>query len=144
MMSLTSFSLWIEWGLLAVFLLLVAGLFFGFYMKASDKYADSRPDGSRSTSKLGFFNRDKRGISRVPCNMVLELRDRTDYVITGSGRMINLSNSGACFTSRTMLSLGERIQGRLKSESNEIIRISGEIVWIRPGGTGVLYGLQFR
>lgn len=144
MMTLSSFSIWVQLGLLAMFVVLVSSLLIGFYLKADHKYERGLSGQTFGSGKLGFFQRDKRRADRVPCYLVFELRDKTEHGSTGSGRLLNLSTTGACLSSRVALSLGELIQGRVRSEEAEDVRISGRVVWARPTAGTTLYGIRFR
>jgi len=131
-------------GLLAMFVVMVGTLLIGFFLRTLHHYDAPRDKSIHSRGRWGFFNRNNRRAERMPCDLKLELLDRTAYVTTGTGRLLNLSTTGACLKSRVTLSLGERVQGRVQSEANERIHISGYIVWIKPGSMGTFYGLQFR
>ncbi len=144
MMTESSLSIWIELGLLATFMIFAVSLLVGVYLKTHDKFGEGNDKPIRSIGKWGFFSRNKRRSDRTICNLTLDLLDQTHLVKTGSARILNLSTSGACMVSRVTLSLGEQIQGRLISMENERVKISGRVVWIRPGGSGVFYGIHFR
>ncbi len=135
--------MWIELGLLVTFGVMVASLLLGFYFKARDKYGETHEKPMHATGKWRFFNRNHRSSDRMACDLRLELVDQTHLVKTGSARLLNLSTSGACMISRVTLSLGERIHGRIMSLDNERVKISGRVVWIRPGGAGAYYGIRF-
>jgi hypothetical protein len=145
MMDFFSFPAWVQLGLLATFVTLVMSLLFGFYLRSSAKMRGSLSHLDGASRKVGFFGRETRGVDRVPCDLPLELLDRSEYMKTGSGRLLNISTNGACFASKVILTLGERIQGRVWSPKEGKIKISGDIVWVRPGGDrGILYGIRFN
>jgi hypothetical protein len=78
----------------------------------------------------------------MPCNLLLEILQGGR--VTGTGRLINLSPSGACFASNSPLRRGDFVLARLPALRNGINKISGEIVWHKTTPRSTLYGVRLN
>ena len=85
---------------------------------------------------------EKRRHVRRPCNVFLELFNETDRA-SGDGRLLNLSEEGALFSSKSNLRFGDRILARPAQPTSGLSRLTGRVVWSRPRLFVTLYGIRF-
>ena len=87
--------------------------------------------------------KDKRRATRTKHDSVLELYDEGGHFITGTGRLVNFSKVGICFSSTQRLRKGERVGVRLRLLNERTFEVSAHVVWIKKKPTAALYGLAF-
>jgi hypothetical protein len=87
--------------------------------------------------------KDKRRAPRHKHDSVLELFDREGHFITGTGRLVNFSKVGICFSTTKILKMGEPLHARLRLLSEGMLEVSAKVVWIRKQPNTILYGLAF-
>src|ERR1051326_8628461 len=110
----------IQMGLLLSAAGLLGGALYGMYLngeRISWKIQWHLPQWIRSSEQ------EKRRAARLKCNLFLELLDGER--IAGTGRLINLSSSGACFESTKILHTGDPILARMPSLRKGANKISG-------------------
>lgn len=61
-----------------------------------------------------------------------------------SGKLIDISAGGACFTTTKELKTGDSITATVRVFGEGVRVISGRIVWTRQDKRGTLYGLKFE
>lgn len=93
--------------------------------------------------KWGMFSRDLRSVRRVACNISLQVFDREGIMPSGSGRLVNFSNQGACVVTTTPFLIGDSFIARMQSEKHKNARVAGRIVWFKPEGDLYTYGIQY-
>ena len=86
---------------------------------------------------------DKRRAARSKHDSVLELYDEGGHFITGTGRLVNFSKVGICFSTTQALGKGERLRARLRLLREGALEVAAHIVWIRKKPNTILYGLAF-
>ena len=86
---------------------------------------------------------DKRRAPRRKHDSVLELYDEEGHFITGTGRLVNYSKVGVCFSTTKALKIGERLRARLRLLGEGSLEVSACVVWARKNPNTVLYGLAF-
>ena len=87
--------------------------------------------------------KDKRRAPRSRHDSVLELYDEEGHFITGTGRLINFSKVGVCFSTTKALKTGERLRARLRLLREGTLEVSARVVWTRKKPNTILYGLAF-
>src|SRR5258708_229242 len=121
MTALSPFWIGIQMGLLALSAALLAGSLYGMYVRTENISRDilRRPG-------LGFaMGAEKRRADRHPCNLLVELLDEAERT-AATGRLLNLSTSGACFASAKVLHTGDPIVARLPTLRIGANKISGQ------------------
>ena len=137
MMALSPLFQGIQVGCLIVSLMLLSGAFYGMAMRAGDMSPDMLPRWPRESGSS-----DKRRVTRMSCNLFVELLQ--DEKVAGTGRLVNLSASGACFVSNSVLQTGDFIMARLPGLRHGANKISGQIVWYRMTPTNSVYGIRLQ
>jgi len=61
----------------------------------------------------------------------------------GTGRLVNFSKVGVCFSSTKALKVGDRLRARLRLLTEGTLEVSSRIVWTRKKPNTYLYGLAF-
>ena len=74
---------------------------------------------------------------------VLEIYDHEGNLVTGIGRLVNVSASGACFSSTQSLASGEKLHVRIRLLDEGPLEASATIVWTRKQRNTTQYGLSF-
>jgi len=87
--------------------------------------------------------KDKRRAPRSRHDSVLEIYDEDGHFITGTGRLINFSKVGICFSTTKALTIDERLRARLRLLREGILEVSAHVVWARKKPNTILYGLAF-
>ncbi len=87
--------------------------------------------------------KDKRRAPRRKHNSVLELFDKEGHFITGTGRLVDFSKVGVCFSTTKVLKMGELLRARLRLLSEGTLEVSAKVVWIRKQPNTILYGVAF-
>jgi hypothetical protein len=86
---------------------------------------------------------EKRRAPRVRHDSVVDLYDRTGRRLIGTGRLVNFSTVGACFSSTQLFKTGETLQAKVRLLKEGRLQVSGPIVWTRKKPNHYLYGLAF-
>lgn len=86
---------------------------------------------------------ENRRAARSKRDSVLELFDESGAVITGIGRLVNVSTEGMCFSSAIPFAQGDAVRARLRLLKEGQLDISGHIVWARRKTNTTLYGVAF-
>lgn len=86
---------------------------------------------------------DKRRAVRSKHDSVIEIYDTEGRFIKGTGRLVNFSKVGICFSSTHPLALGEPLRARLRLLREGALEISARVVWTKKRPAGMLYGLAF-
>ena len=87
--------------------------------------------------------KEKRRAPRTRHDSVLEIYDEEGHFITGTGRLVNFSKVGVCFSSTKPLALGERLRARLRLLREGTLEVSARVVWAKKKPNTMLYGLAF-
>jgi len=87
--------------------------------------------------------KDKRRAVRRKQDTVMEIYDTGGHFITGTGRLIDFSDVGVCFSSTKKLVLGEELCARLRLLGEGTLEVSARVVWVQEKPTMNLYGLAF-
>lgn len=61
-----------------------------------------------------------------------------------SGKLIDISAGGACFTTTKQLNTGDAITATVRIFGEGVRELSGRIVWVRQDKRGTLYGLKLE
>jgi hypothetical protein len=139
MMSLPPLFFGIQLGLLAMSGALLAGGLYGMYVRIEN----ISPDILRRPSRGFAMSQGKPRMDRHPCNLLVELLDDAER-IAATGRLLNLSTSGACFASAKVLHTGDPIVARLPALRKGANKISGHIVWSKITPNLTLYGIRLN
>jgi len=134
--SLPSILFWTQILLLVSSSILFIGCVFGLSMKRSDL--------AKASILAHQREREQRKVERFKNDALLEIDCALEGYTTSFCRLVNLSSSGACFSSHSSFRPGERIQGRLHASKDERLKISGDIVWMKRQTRSILYGLRFE
>lgn len=99
-------------------------------------------------SVLGFgkssvMPNDQRRRKRIPCHIPIQIYDYSGNIPTGSGVVINKSETGACVESPACMYLGQIFNAHTLSANHRDTLLIGRVVWIRPEGHTKTYGIQF-
>jgi len=86
---------------------------------------------------------ENRRAKRDPHDSVLELFDDSGKLITGIGRLVNVSKTGACFSSTKTYEKGKPLRARIRTLRDGVTECAAEIVWVRKKPTVTLYGVRF-
>ena len=87
---------------------------------------------------------DKRRAPRKQHDSVLEIFDADDgLLITGIGRLVDLSSAGMCFSSTHPFQKGDRINARLRLLKEGVLQIAGHVVWARLKTNALVCGVVF-
>jgi len=86
---------------------------------------------------------EKRKGKRKYASGVLEFYDETGVFLTGSGRLINLSTTGAMAEATGPLTPGQVLRFRLRLENHEPLDLMAKVTRLFRRGTRQAYGLQF-
>jgi hypothetical protein len=87
---------------------------------------------------------NKRFSHRLPSSLILDLKDESGSSLLGTGRLQDLSLTGACFESSLLLNPNQQIKTLMHSQEKDIrVELKAQIVWIKPGASSYLYGAQF-
>ena len=87
--------------------------------------------------------KDKRQGPRDKHDSVLEIFDAEGHFIVGTGRLVNFSKVGVCFSSTKVLAKGERLGARLRLLKEGKLEISAHVVWVKKMSNINQYGLAF-
>ena len=87
--------------------------------------------------------KEKRKTSRVRHDSVLELYDETGRLLAGALKLVDLSSSGASFSTTQAFSKGARIRGRLRLPDVGILEITGRIVRFKERTNATVYAVEF-
>jgi hypothetical protein len=137
MTALTPFFQGLQISLMAVSVMLLGGALYGMVMRTGDM----SPELGTSWPRVGGTgSAEKRRRSRTPCNLFVELLHGGR--VTGTGRLVNLSATGACFVSNTVLQSGDYILARLPGLRNGVNKISGHVVWHKTTEAKSVYGVR--
>ena len=126
--------------------LLLAGSLAGIYMKSrflsegSASFLSARNENSEAGEDAC---REKRRARRLRSGALLELMDPSGGFMADSARLRDISIKGACFESPVLMKLGHRIEARLHSSKEGLLRISARIIWLRPKNNRIFYGVEF-
>lgn len=85
---------------------------------------------------------DKRRAPRARHDSVVELLDASGRRC-GSGRLIDFSRVGMCFSSTESFEIGERLQALVRLLKSGRLRVSGRVVWSRRRMNALRYGVAF-
>ena len=86
---------------------------------------------------------EKRRAPRSKHDSILEIYDIEGNLITGIGRLVNVSKVGVCFSSTKVLAVGEKLRARLRLLKEGTLEVAAHIVWARRKPNARLYGLAF-
>ncbi len=86
---------------------------------------------------------EQRRMPRTNCDMDLELMDEAEHT-AGSGRLLNISATGACFVSTSILLKDDTVMARLPSMRSGANKISGRVIWLRSRPGNTLYGIRLN
>ena len=87
--------------------------------------------------------KENRRAARSKHASALELFDASGHLIVGTGRMIDFSNVGVCFSSRKVLANGDRLRARLRLLKEGTLEVSARVVWVKKGPITMTYGIAF-
>lgn len=87
--------------------------------------------------------RHKHRPHRARHDSVMEVYNEDGKSVSWSGKLVNLSSGGVCFSAARELAMGEHILARLRVFGEGVKEIAGRIVWILPDKNSRLYGLKF-
>jgi len=73
----------------------------------------------------------------------MEIYDESGHFITGTGRLIDFSKVGVCFSTTKVLKTGERLNARLRLLKEGVIEVAAHVVWMKKRPNVFLYGLAF-
>jgi hypothetical protein len=74
----------------------------------------------------------------------LEIFDASGHLIEAIGRVINISDLGACFSSTLELTQGQPVRARMKLPNADWLDVLGEIVWTRRMARVTQCGIEFK
>lgn len=145
-MSLNTFLYQIQIMLFAGSSMLLVGSIIGLYLKGrilseEPLFLFSSNNEISETKEDPYC--EKRHARRVPSFTLLELMNPAGEFIPNSARMHDISVKGARFDSSIMMKQGKRIQARLHSSKEGLLRISARIVWLQPKNNRIVYGVEF-
>src|SRR5690242_1101179 len=86
-------------------------------------------------------SKDKRRGARRRHESALEIFDASGQFITGTGRLIDVSTVGVCFSSNKKLAPGEPDRARFGLLNGEVVEVASHVVWARRKPHDTLYGL---
>jgi hypothetical protein len=73
----------------------------------------------------------------------MEFYDADGRMLSGGGRLVDISAGGARFASTLTLAPGRRVRGRLRLLRTGPLDVSGRIVWTKERTNVTLYGMEF-
>jgi hypothetical protein len=88
-------------------------------------------------------SKDNRRAPRKRHNSVIEVFDGSGKVIAWTGKLVDCSETGACFSTVRNLADGERLQARLRLLDRGVLDISAHVIWRRKGLRDSNYGIKF-
>lgn len=86
---------------------------------------------------------EKRLGRRLYTRGVLEFYDEAGVFLTGSGRLVNLSTTGALVESAAPLTLGQVLRFRLRFEGTPPLELMARVARLLGRGERKGYGLKF-
>jgi|GEM_PF-2861440 len=90
------------------------------------------------------FRRERRREKRLTKEALFDLEDGKGSFTPGNARLLNISVWGACVATSSHLEIGQKIRGRVRSSSSEVLDITGTVTWCKPKTHTVLYGIKFN
>lgn len=87
--------------------------------------------------------KERRRSPRTNADLVLEVYDPEGHLVTGVGRVWDLSAKGAKFQTNLRLQVGQRAQIVVRLEDQSRHELPAKVVWARGKGTSSAYGLEF-
>src|SRR5262245_34322263 len=87
---------------------------------------------------------DKRRSPRSKHDSVLELFDTSGHLIIGIGKLVDISDTGACFSARQVLDKDQPLRARIRLLKKGILIASARIVWSRKKVNTYHYGIEFK
>ena len=88
-------------------------------------------------------SKENRRAARTRHDSVVEIYDVSGHLVTGTGRLVNFSKVGLCFSTLKALRIGETLQARIRLLKEGTIDVSAHIVWAKKKPNTYLYGLAF-
>jgi hypothetical protein len=89
-------------------------------------------------------DRDKRRAPRVSHNSVVEIYDESGREIAATGRLVDFSKVGVCFSSTSQFTVNTELRLRLRILREGRLYVRGRIVWAKKQANRILYGLEFQ
>ncbi len=86
---------------------------------------------------------EKRRSPRKRHDSVMEIFDESGHLITGIGRLVDVSATGACFSTTRILEVNHPFRVRLRLLMEGPLEMSAHIVWSRKKNNTILYGIAF-
>ena len=80
---------------------------------------------------------------RAHHDSVMEVYNETGKTIAWSGKLVDFSPGGLCFSAERQLKPGEHIKARIRIFGEGIMEVSGNVAWARQENNRWLYGLKF-
>ncbi|HRY29231.1 MAG TPA: PilZ domain-containing protein [Elusimicrobiota bacterium] len=86
---------------------------------------------------------EKRGAPRAATDFVVELYELDNRTLIGIGRLQNLSVSGACVESVSVLAEKTGVVVRLLLGKRHLLTLPADVVWVRNLPNTRQYGIRF-
>jgi hypothetical protein len=88
-------------------------------------------------------DKDNRRALRRRHNSVVEIYDDLGNSIAETGRLVDFSNVGACFSCQREFTVNTQLRLRLRLLREGRLYIRGRIVWVKKRTNTILYGIEF-
>ncbi|HBA60810.1 MAG TPA: hypothetical protein DCZ92_08325 [Elusimicrobia bacterium] len=90
-----------------------------------------------------MFNRHKPRPERVTHDSIMEVYKPDGKTLAWSGKLVDFSTGGLCFTTDRELKQGEHLSARIRIFGEGLMEVAGTVAWTRLEGARRLYGLKF-
>jgi len=87
--------------------------------------------------------REQRRVKRIKSDAAFDLDVGKNGFTKGNATLLDISVWGACISSTVPLKEGQQIRGRVRSDTEGFLHISGHIVWLKQKENVTLYGIAF-
>ncbi len=87
--------------------------------------------------------KELRRSPRAKSDLVFEIFGEADHLVSGVGRLLNVSEVGGLLESTVRLDSGQQIRAHVRLDNRSMIQMDARIVWLKPKRQVIVYGIEF-
>jgi len=88
-------------------------------------------------------SKEKRRAPRAKTDLVFEIFGEADHLISGVGRLLDVSIVGGLLETTSRLDSGQKIKAHIRMDAHRVVELEGNVVWLKPKGRMIIYGVEF-